>query len=79
MACRYGGAKYAVKALSQFKKKAVRGRSLQKLNLDGNLQSIELYSEFYRTCSGGHPEPDETNKVFRNEAAWVQINASNLM
>lgn len=77
MMCRYGGAKHVVKELSQFKKKTVRGHSLELLNLDGNMQRIELYSEYYRACSGGHPEPDETNKVFRNESSWLQISASN--
>jgi hypothetical protein len=77
--CRYGAAKHAVKELSKFKKKAVRGQSLKKLNLDGNLESYQLYSEFYRTCGGGHPDPSETNKVFQNEWTWVQINATNWM
>lgn len=77
--CRYGGAKYVVKELSKFKNKDVRGRSLELLNLDGNVQSIELYSEFYRACSGGHPEPEETNRVFRNQGDWLQIRAANWM
>lgn len=79
MLYRYGGARHVVKELSQFKKKSVRGHSLELLNLDGNMESFELYSEFYRTCSGGHPELGETNKLFRNEAAWLQISASNWM
>ena len=76
---RYGGSKYVVKELAKFKDKDFRGHSLELLNLDGNMQSLQLYSEFYRGCRGGHPSPEETNQVFRNQGDWLRIKASNWM